>query len=73
VPLGQEPPSPHEIHPGAGAPDGATGPSTGLPGPPQARHHPVPDQRTPTGVIEQRPLNSLVLFGQDGKVVWKAP
>jgi hypothetical protein len=29
-------------------------------------------ERTQTGVIEQRPLNSLVLYGQDGKVVWKA-
>jgi hypothetical protein len=30
-------------------------------------------ERTQTGVIEQRPVNSLVRFGQDGKVVWKAP
>jgi hypothetical protein len=26
-----------------------------------------------TGVIEKRPESSLVLFGNDGKVIWKAP
>jgi hypothetical protein len=26
-----------------------------------------------TGVIEKRPESSLVLFGDDGKVIWKAP
>ncbi len=27
----------------------------------------------PYGVVEQRPLSSLVFFGKDGKVIWKAP
>ncbi len=26
-----------------------------------------------TGTIEKRPASSLVLFGKDGKVIWKAP
>ncbi len=30
-------------------------------------------KRTRTGVIEKRPLSSLVLFNEDGNVTWKAP
>jgi hypothetical protein len=30
-------------------------------------------ERPPTGVIEERPVSSLVLFDKEGKVVWKAP
>ena len=30
-------------------------------------------EQAATGVVEERPVSSIVLFGKDGKVTWKAP